>query len=696
MIGIPLRTPRAHAAGVPLLLAALMLLGGTAWAQQEPPAIEGVTWMETEGTPGRYDIIMANLAEGSLPERVYIHARDASNYLALDLGEGQARLVRALGGAEESVAVATLPEGYAAGQVVIEWRFDRVRVYAGHEVLLEHFEHALVSGFTGHVGDIGGAQLWFQPIDRVIFSDSFGRLEANMGDWTPETGQWSNIQSEGEARESANPFAFEGQAGTVGDGTMVANGQPVDKGEGPIPFDQTWYAVTTPAAAPTAGPGYDPAALEELGFSVFIPESPAQGQQQMDTSELYLPYAMATTGYPFWTDYYVESAIRSEGASAIGLVALCESAPAEGTSGNFIAARWTSQMDLSPDGDKLQIVKVADGVQEVLAEAGGGFVPMQWYRLRLAVGEDITVSIDGREALSIPNDSGYGRGRLGLYSEGFGGARFDDTRANQIDTMHFAFPEDADEWRTSPGVTSSDAGLTAGDSGGTAIYPRVLGNVDITIDVAAAGASGEALLSYRGDDSHWAVVWAEGEEENFRLIRRSPAGEELLATGSRPLTATDSGKLRILTRADLFRIQWDGETIIERAEPLRLDMPENPSQLDEGSGDEGAMPLVGALALKIGAGTSPVIGGVAVDQPKKPRAAELTEQFALETATMAEWATTAGAWIDPAAMGASDQVVYRLGRGLGQASGAAVQPPDEPPTPVWWNKGDFYGDTEVR
>lgn len=624
-----------------LVLACLLGLSVVGLAQPELPQIDGVTWVEMDGSPGRFDVIMANLAAGALPERLFIHARDAANYLVVDFSGHTMALRRALGGPESLVAQADLPQGYEQGQVVVEWRFDRVRVYAGHQVLLEHYEHALVSGAIGYIGDIGGAQLWAQPVDRVTFTDNYGRLEANMGDWIPEQGQWTNIQSEGEARESANPFVFEGR---------------------PVSADDD-----------AASPPDDPSG-SELGSSAGS-----------------APQALATTGYPFWTDYFIETAIRSEGASAMGLVALCEPTPDSGPSDDYLLTRWTSQMDISEGGDRLQILRVADGVPEVLAEAPGGFVPMQWYRMRLAVDDDIVVSVDGREVLRAANDSGYGRGRPGLYVEGAGPARFDDTRVEQIDSIAFAFPFDSPEWRTSPGIAPTTGGVTADDGGGLMIYPRVLGNVDLTIDLASAGKSGEALIAYRGPKQHWAVTWSEGNSDNVQLVRRSEAGEESLGSGSAPINAGSPGVLRVLANKDLFRVQWNGQTVLERAEPLRLAVPETPDDTSLDEADDGAgTPLVGTLALRLGDEAAPVVRAVSVDQPRKPRAAELTEQFALETGTMAEWATTAGAWIDPGSMGASQQVLER------RAALVGLLPPETPPDPVWWNKGDFYGDTEIR
>ena len=658
------------------------LMAGLALAQaSDPPEIEGANWLGMEGSPGRFDIIMANLGEGSLPDRVFVHARDASNYLAVDFSGASARLSRALGGPEELIAEARLPEGYASEQVVIEWRFDRIRVYAGHQVLIQHYEHGLVSGHLGYLGDIGEAQLWGQPIDRVSFADNYGRLEANMGDWLPETGEWSNIQSEGEARESANPFVFEGRTGVAPpEETPIEQSgaaRPRRGRRGRVPVERT----------------ADPSAL--FLTPVLATEAEAEGATDGAEEEPpEPPRALATTGYPFWTDYFLETAIRSETASAMGLVALCEPSREDGPSRHYVLARWTSQTDSSEEGDKIQIVRVANGVHEVLAEAPGGFVPMQWYRMRLAVDDDLTVTIDGREALRVANESGYGRGRPGLYVEGYGAARFDDTRVDQIDTMAFSFPGDAVEWRTSPGIAAVSEGVTGRDAGGLLVYPRLLGNVDLTVELAAAGSSGEAMIAYRGPEEHWAIAWHAGTADNLRLIRRSTAGEELLATGSAPIEPGRPAALRVVANKDLFRVQWDGRTAVERAEALRLNVPESPSQIDSEELEEGSgPPLVGALALRLGAGPSPVVRAIHVDQPKKPRAAELTEQFALETGTMAEWATTAGAWIDPGTMGASMQAMEAQ-----RVEGAQAQqlPPEAPLDPVWWNKGDFYGDTEVR
>ena len=107
------------------------------------------------------------------------------------------------------------------------------------------------------------------------------------------------------------------------------------------------------------------------------------------------------------------------------------------------------------------------------------------------------------------------------------------------------------------------------------------------------------MIAYRGPEEHWAIAWHAGTADNLRLIRRSTAGEELLATGSAPIEPGRPAALRVVANKDLFRVQWDGRTAVERAEALRLNVPESPSQIDSEELEEGSgPPLVGALALR--------------------------------------------------------------------------------------------------
>lgn len=612
---------RSRALALCMVVGTLGVAAGAALGQDEPE-IAGVAWLDGQCTQ-RFDIVLDGLARGALPERLLVGARDADNYLELSFPGGKVRLERVLGGVRTRLGEADLPSGFADQDLVVQWRLGRVRVIAGHQALIVAYEHGLTGGRAGFAGDIGDAEIWLQPVEEVYFADDYGRGEGEYGAWKREVGDWSNVQSEGEAGKSANPFAFEGKS----------RDNPGD-------------------------------------------------------------YALATIGSDFWSDYYLESAVFSSSARAIGLAALCGGAGADGRTTDYVLVRWTSQLASGPDADRLQLIAVRGQERTVLAEKPEGYLPDQWYRLRLEAGrKDLAVKVDGREVLRVPTTAGFGRGRIGLYAEGPEGVRYDDTRAGPLAPGTFSFPEDLDACIRMPsvGVEGNPAAMTADGRGGLAILPELLRDADVTLDLARVGKRGEALLGYRGEGNHWAVAWEAGKADNVRIVRRDSQGETTLARASCALAPTDRAKVRVLALDDLIRVQVNGTTILETADEIRMrrldasedsleeDMaPDETARADdealeaapgEDSGPAAANP-VGRVGIRFAGDGAAHLASMTVAIPRKPKAATLTEQFTRETTTMKEWATVSGSWIDPGS------VPYANG--------------------VSWNKGDYSGDVEVR
>lgn len=592
-----------------LALCALALVCLPALAQETAP---GVSWIG-ETTAPRFDVVLAGVAKGALPSAIFVNAEDEANCLVLRFEGGKARLERVIAGKTSPLGEATLPTGYERGDVVLSWRNDRISLVAGNHELIRAWEHTRTSGKAGCIGDIGDAELLIQTVEPMLFTDDFGRLQGSMGDWRVQSGSWWNEQNidivnDTYAQDGANPFAFGGKS----------------------------------EAGKTA-----------LSFSVV--GAPADRRP--------LVPSVALNGQEFQSDYWLESAVRSEGADAIGLVAYAGPEPEGEVARSMLAARWTSQMDAGPSGDRLQILALDGEQATVLAESAGGFKPEQWYRMRLEVSvRAIAVLIDGRKVLETPNKSGYIRGRLGVWCEGDEAALFDDIRAGSLAPGKYRFPEDSSAWRCTEGLSSGKDGWTLGRGAQSclALLAEQLANVEVSVDLAKAGNAGELLLGYRADNECWSVAWGGG----VRLIRRRPEGESVVASTSAAIEAGRRGVLTARVEDECFHITLDGSPILEAADGLRL-----PGAALGGSPDDPESdPRRGAVGLKLGPGarvTAVDIREVAISQ-----AARLTDQFVRETGTMSEWATVAGAWIDPT------KVPYSNG--------------------VAWNKGDFAGDVKVR
>ncbi|MHB9024750.1 MAG: LamG-like jellyroll fold domain-containing protein [Armatimonadota bacterium] len=133
--------------------------------------------------------------------------------------------------------------------------------------------------------------------------------------------------------------------------------------------------------------------------------------------------ALCTTGKDFWEDYTFTLAVRPALNGAVGaMVNLTDPR-------NGLLVRWSGANDRSAQGNLLSLYRVVDGQRTLVSQDTGGFVPDQWYQLKIvsSLGE-VQVFVDGRERLTasgvLPR-----RGGVGLYAEGAEWAEFDDITA---------------------------------------------------------------------------------------------------------------------------------------------------------------------------------------------------------------------------------------------------------------------------
>ncbi|OPZ87095.1 MAG: hypothetical protein BWY76_00635 [bacterium ADurb.Bin429] len=131
--------------------------------------------------------------------------------------------------------------------------------------------------------------------------------------------------------------------------------------------------------------------------------------------------AFCTTGKPYWEDYTFSAAVRPAPEGAVGIAANMTD------SRNGVLARWTPANDRSTRGNCLNLYKLVDGEQALLATSSGGYVPGQWYKLTIVSNlEGVSVLVDGEVRLSVKDITPW-RGGVGLYTEGAGSTVFDDT-----------------------------------------------------------------------------------------------------------------------------------------------------------------------------------------------------------------------------------------------------------------------------
>lgn len=147
------------------------------------------------------------------------------------------------------------------------------------------------------------------------------------------------------------------------------------------------------------------------------------------------PEALAVAGYSFWDSYEFSASVKPVGDGAIGLVCNYQNP------GHYLLFRWFSFTSSIPRGQRKQLLLVRGGEPQVLAWADGGFVPDQWYRLRVRTVsgtvqcwvDDVCVfDVDGSKLSDgtpclLPSEGG-----VGLYAYQMVGARFDDVVVESI------------------------------------------------------------------------------------------------------------------------------------------------------------------------------------------------------------------------------------------------------------------------
>ncbi|MDQ2732195.1 MAG: hypothetical protein M3Y56_11095, partial [Armatimonadota bacterium] len=150
------------------------------------------------------------------------------------------------------------------------------------------------------------------------------------------------------------------------------------------------------------------------------------------------PTAIASSGYAFWSDYVFECAAKGSADTTFGQCVDLQD------NKNFYKLQWSA----GPKG-LLQLLKVVDGKETVLASRPGGFIPGQWYMmgLRTANGR-LIAEVDHQRVLNV-EDTTFGQGKIGLYSAGANGAIvwFDSVIARPSNLVYDDFgSRDSHKW----------------------------------------------------------------------------------------------------------------------------------------------------------------------------------------------------------------------------------------------------------
>jgi len=360
------------------------------------------------------------------------------------------------------------------------------------------------------------------------------------------------------------------------------------------------------------------------------------------------PMALSVTGYPHWTNYQVEAGAKSLTGATVGLVAYYTGP------NDYLVFRATSQASGQDDAGRYQLVLVSGGQPSVLAEAPGGLVTNEWYKLRLRLHEGTArADVDGVNVLSADGLTALSRGKIGLCAVGSGGAKFDDVSV----TSYRVFTDDYANSMTARWEAPPDGWETAkvGDSRGHVIVRKgaapgialagdeTWSDYSVRADVDTKSGTGALLLNWESPDAHNAVRWQPGGAAE--LVARRDGQDRVLASGQLAAGPDGWAMLDVSAEGNFLRVRSGGTVALEGID-------------DAASG--------GRFGFQ--AGTGARFDKFAAYYREPNQAEEITRQFTRED-TMREWAQVAGAWLTP--------------RDAATDFG------------IWWNKGDFYGDVSL-
>ncbi len=354
--------------------------------------------------------------------------------------------------------------------------------------------------------------------------------------------------------------------------------------------------------------------------------------------------ALTTAGHWFWSNYGVAAAVRAEGTDVVGLVAYLQDAD------NYLAARWSSALADGPGADRLSLVQVIGGETTVLAEAPGGHVPDQWYSMRLRLCDGLVqCAIDGETRLVATTDT-FGQGQPGLYCEGSDGSLFDSVLVEGWEVMaeDFDVPRPG-RWVADDGAWTNDDGrmkasgegdrlcLTGGEGWERYIYSS---------DFYVSGKGGVGLVACATDDREYLLRFAGGKSQ---LLLRTGGASTELGSSSAGVKPKSWHRAAVVVEEGLVTVYLDGKRLFDAF-------------------DGGAM--AGRVGLYVDGDSTALFDNAYLALLPARRSTRLTKEFTEgdEHPEMAEWASTRAPWIKPA----------------------------DDADPIWWTKGDYYGDKQIK
>ena len=365
-------------------------------------------------------------------------------------------------------------------------------------------------------------------------------------------------------------------------------------------------------------------------------------------------HALSTTGYWFWDNYAFEAACKSEGEEDVGLCFYYRD-PA-----NYFLFRWNAYHNAAAPGRK-QLVRVANGRSEVVAEQPGGYTINQWYMMEVRVNrQTVRALIDGNEALVV-HDAHLAHGKIGLYTAGRMATRFDDVFVcsdKSVSAMPLA--DNSSGWEHIGGLwrAASTGGVNALTSENAPAGKIITGDdnwQDYTFRASVANWSqGEVgiVVRYLDESNHY--LWIARPDGTQQLVRVNNGVRTPLIAARAPMRPGSKHSIFFSADGNLLRAGMDAMPVLEAWDDC----------IAAGRGG-----LYTALAGEVN------FSGVAISL-KQQHEPVLTTNVVFEAEkTMEGWASELSDWL-PGSDTASDGATTRTYK-------------------MSWHRADFPGDVEI-
>jgi hypothetical protein len=390
---------------------------------------------------------------------------------------------------------------------------------------------------------------------------------------------------------------------------------------------------------------------------------------------------LALAGRPFWSDYSIETAVRPEGAAAVGLATYAQDA------GNALLLRWSRAEEGMENSGSLELRSVVAGKTQVLGRVAGGFEDFQWYRMKLSVsGGTLRAFIDDQEVLRVRADV-FGRGEAGVYAECATEkqtAMFDDVRVRSVQDFEEDFSRAVPgRWRASAGSWSwsGSAAPTSAQASQATTGQRSWTDYEVAAPIALPADAAAGLLLHQSEDGHY-LLRVGGSKSRGGFAGKTQVLK--VAGGKTTVLATASTGTRFDGRATTWKVRSEDGYLSAWANGQRV-LDAFDVQLREGR--------AGLWALK--STSAPTFGQFSVSFPlQRPTWAKVPELYVAEqqAETMGGWSTPQGFWLPARPLGANATPIS-------SPSPAPAAPASAAPAgaaTTLWHKGTFWGDDRLK